>query len=170
MNGNQAVIGIFSYLDSTIESINKLKSSGFSKLRVFSPVPNHEIEEAIDAPESIVRFFTLGGAILGIIVGLGFTIFTTLDYPIQVSAKPIISLPPFMVILFECMVLIGALSTLLGLLINSRIRKNASPQIYDTRFSEDKFGVVVTCTKENMKQVEEILRSQGAEEIKFEGA
>jgi len=75
-----------------------------------------------------------------------------------------------MVILFECMVLIGALSTLLGLLINSRLRKNASPQIYDTRFSEDKFGVVVTCTKENMKQVEEILRSQGAEEVKFEGA
>ena len=85
------------------------------------------------------------------------------------TAKPIVSLPPFMVIIFELTILMGALATLLGLLINSRLRRNVPTTMYDTRFSEDKFGVMITCEKENVKDAEEILTSQGAEDIKFDG-
>lgn len=156
-------------MDITVDTVKKLKRAGFFKLRVFSPVPNHEIEEVMDEPESNVRFFTLFGAMLGAACGVGFTVLTSSDWPIQVSAKPIVSLPPFMVIIFELTILIGALSTLLGLLINSRLRRNAPRSMYDPRFSEDKFGVMVTCDKEHVKAVEDILSSQGAEEIKFDG-
>jgi hypothetical protein len=41
--------------------------------------------------------------------------------------------------------------------------------MYDPRFSEDRFGILVACSKENVRKVEEILKSSGAEEIKFEG-
>jgi molybdopterin-containing oxidoreductase family membrane subunit len=169
MKDNQGVLGIFSYVDVTVDTVKKLKRAGFFKLRVFSPVPNHEIEEVMDEPESIVRFFTLFGAMLGAACGVGFTVLTSSDWPIQVSAKPIVSLPPFMVIIFELTILMGALATLLGLLVNSRLRRNAPRSMYDPRFSEDKFGVMVTCDKEHVKAVEAILSSQGAEEIKFDG-
>lgn len=169
MSDKQGVLGIFSYLDSTIETVKKLKDAGFNNLRVFSPYPNHEIEEVMDEPESIVRFFTLGGAMLGAACGVGFTVLTSMDWPLSVSAKPIVSLPPFMIIIFELTILMGALATLLGLLVNSRLRHNAPRSMYDTRFSEDKFGVMITCEKDSVKDVEEILSSQGAEEIKFDG-
>lgn len=169
MKDNQGVLGIFSYVDVTVDTVKKLKRAGFFKLRVFSPLPNHEIEEVMDEPESIVRFFTLFGAMLGAACGVGFTVLTASDWPIQVSAKPIVSLPPFMVIIFELTILIGALATLLGLLVNSRLRRNAPRSMYDPRFSVDKFGVMVTCDKEHLKEVEDILSSQGAEEIKFDG-
>ena len=55
----------------------------------------------------------------------------------------------------------GALSTLLGLLVNSRIRNNAPRTMYDKRFSVDKFGVMVTCSKEGVEGAQEILNSQG---------
>lgn len=166
---NQGVLGIFSYVDVTVNTVKKLKREGFKNLRVFSPVPNHEIEHVMDEPESIVRFFTLFGAMLGAACGVGFTVLTSMDWPIQVSAKPIVSIPPYIVIIFELTILIGALSTLLGLLINSRLRRNAPKSMYDPRFSEDKFGVMVTCTKDKVGKVEEILNSQGAEEIKVDG-
>ena len=169
MSDKQGVLGIFSYVDVTIETVKKLRDAGFNNLRVFSPVPNHEIEEVMDEPESIVRFFTLGGAMLGAACGVGFTVLMSSDWPISVSAKPIVSLPPFMVIIFELTILMGALATLLGLLINSRLRRNVPITMYDTRFSEDKFGVMITCEKENVKDAEEILTSQGAEDIKFDG-
>ena len=169
MSDKQGVLGIFSYLDSTIETVKKLKDAGFNNLRVFSPYPSHEIEEVMDEPESIVRFFTLGGAMLGAACGVGFTVLTSMDWPLSVSAKPIVSLPPFMIIIFELTILMGALATLLGLLINSRLRHDAPRSMYDTRFSVDKFGVMITCSKDGVKDVEEILSSQGAEEIKFDG-
>ncbi len=169
MSDKEGVLGIFSYLDSTIETVKKLKDAGFNNLRVFSPYPSHEIEEVMDEPESIVRFFTLGGAMLGAACGVGFTVLTSMDWPLSVSAKPIVSLPPFMIIIFELTILMGALATLLGLLINSRLRHNAPRSMYDTRFSVDKFGVMITCSKDGVKDVEEILSSQGAEEIKFDG-
>ena len=168
MKDNQGVLGIFSYVDVTVETVKKLRRSGFMKLRVFSPLPNHEIEDVMDEPESIVRFFTLFGAMLGAATGVAFTVLTSLDYPISVSAKPIVSIPPFIVIIFELTILFGALSTLLGLLINSRLRRNAPRSMYDPRFSVDKFGIMVQCDKESIKEVETILSSQGAEEIKFD--
>lgn len=168
MSDKQGVLGIFSYVDVTVDTVKKLKDAGFKNLRVFSPVPNHEIEEVMDEPESIVRFFTLFGAMLGAACGVGFTVLMSTDWPISVSAKPIVSLPPFMVIIFELTILMGALSTLLGLLINSRLRNNAPSTMYDARFSEDKFGVMITCEKDSVKDAEEILTSQGAEDIKFD--
>ena len=166
---NQGVLGIFSYVDLTVKAINKLKDEGFKNLRVFSPVPNHEIEDAVGEPESIVRFFTLFGAMLGAACGIGITVLTASDWPIQVSAKPVVSIPPFIVIMFELTILMGSLSTLLGLLINSRLRRNAPRNMYDPRFTDDKFGVMVTCGRDNVKKVEDILNSQGAEEVKFDG-
>jgi len=166
---NQGVLGIFSYVDLTVKAIRKLKDEGFKNLRVFSPVPNHEIEDAVAEPESIVRFFTLFGAMLGTACGVGFTVLTSSAWPIPVSAKPIVSIPPYIVIMFELTILMGALSTLLGLLINSRLRRNAPRSMYDPRFTDDKFGVMVTCGKDKIKKAEEILSSEGAEEIKFDG-
>jgi hypothetical protein len=166
---NQGVLGIFSYVDVTVNTVKKLKKEGFKNLRVFSPAPNHEIEHVMDEPESIVRYFTLFGAMLGAACGVGFTVLTSMDWPIQVSAKPIVSIPPYTVIIFELTILIGALSTLLGLLINSRLRKNAPKSMYDPRFTVDKFGIMVTCGRDNVNKVEEILNSQGAEEVKVDG-
>ena len=101
MSDKQGVLGIFSYLDATLETVKKLKDAGFNNLRVFSPFPSHEIEEVMDEPESIVRFFTLGGAMLGVACGVGFTVLMSTDWPISVSAKPIVSLPPFMIIILS---------------------------------------------------------------------
>ena len=67
------------------------------------------------------------------------------------------------------MILIGGLSTFLGLIINSRLRKNVAPHLYDERFSNDKFGILVNCSSENLEEVESILNKNGSEEIKIDG-
>lgn len=167
---NQGVVGVYSYLDCVLDAIKKLKSEGFRDMKVFSPAPNHEIEHAVDLPESPVRFFTLFGGLFGATCGFAFTILTSLAYPIAVSAKPIVSIPPYMVIVFELTILFGALSTFLGLIINSLLRKRVPVTLYDERFTDDKFGVVVICERENMSKVEQILNSTGAEEVKFDRA
>ncbi len=171
MSNNRKILAIYSYVDLLVDTIKELRSKGFEDIRAFSPVPNHEIEDALDKgyEPSKVKYFTLCGAILGACVGAAFTVLTSMDWPIVTSAKPIVSVPPYMIIIFECMILIGGLSTFLGLIINSRLRKNVDPIDYDERFSNDKFGLLVTCNNGDFEQVEHILRTLGSEELKVNG-
>ncbi len=168
---NHDVLGVYSYVDLLLGSVKELRSKGFESIQVFTPCPNHEVEDALDTGKepSKVKYFTLCGAILGALVGASFTVLTSMDWPVVTSAKPIVSIPPYMIIIFECMILIGGLSTFLGLIINSRLRKNISPHLYDERFSNDKFGVLVNCSSENLEEVESILINHGSEEIKIDG-
>ena len=168
MSLNQGVLGIYSYSDSVLDAVKRLKSNGYENLRVFSPVPMHEIEEEIDLPPSPVRFFTLFGGLFGAASGFAITVLTSTAWPISVSAKPIASIPPFMVIVFELTILFGAIFTLVGLILNSFLRNNAPVSMYDKRFSDDKFGVMVVCPTENIGSVQEILNSTGAEEVKVD--
>jgi molybdopterin-containing oxidoreductase family membrane subunit len=171
MNESRKILGIYSYVDLLIDSIKELRAKGFEDIRAFSPVPNHEIEDALDRgyEPSKVKYFTFCGALLGACVGAAFTILTSMDWPIVTSAKPIVSIPPYMIIIFECMILIGGLSTFLGLIINSRLRRNVNPIDYDERFSNDKFGLLVTCNNGDFEEVEHILRNFGSEELKVNG-
>jgi len=168
MSLNQGVLGIYSYVDSVLDAVRKLKANGYENLRVFSPIPNHEIEDEIDLPPSPVRFFSLFGGLLGAACGFAFTVLTSSAWPISVSAKPIVSIPPYMIIVFELAVLFGALFTLIGLLVNAFLRNRAPVLMYDPRFSDDKFGVMVVCPTENISSVQEILNSTGAEEVKVD--
>jgi hypothetical protein len=171
MSDSRKILAIYSYMDLLIDTIKELRSKGFEDIRAFSPVPSHEIEDALDRgyEPSKVKYFTLCGAILGACVGAAFTVLTSLDWPIVTSAKPIVSVPPYMIIIFECMILIGGLSTFLGLIINSRLRKNVDPIHYDERFSNDKFGILVTVESGDFEEVEHILRDFGSEELKLNG-
>jgi hypothetical protein len=58
------VLGIFAHLDSATEAIERLRADGYA-LTVYSPTPRHELEEALESPESAVRIFTLTGAFTG---------------------------------------------------------------------------------------------------------
>ena len=168
---NQNILGNYTYVDVLVDPIKKLRAEGFENLRVFSPVPNHEIEDALDTGKepSKVKYFTFCGAILGALVGVCFTVLTSLDWPIVTSAKPIVSIPPYMIIIFECMILIGGLSTFLGLLINSRLRKDTPPELYDERFSDNKFGILVNCNSDDLEKIENILRDFGTDEVQVNG-
>lgn len=170
-NNDDNILGIYSYVDLLVNSIKQLRKKGFENIRVFSPCPIHEIEDSLDTGKepSKVKYFTLTGAIIGALVGVAFTVLTSIDWPIVTSAKPIVSIPPYMIIIFECMILIGGLSTFLGLIINARLRKDVPPNLYDERFTNDKFGILVHCSPSHLEEVESILKESGSEEIKING-
>ena len=111
----------FAYDDQAgfLTKLKQLIDSGISpkKISVFMPYHVHGIEELLNLPQSGVRFFALFGALTGIMLGFAFTIFTALHYPIMTSGKPLVSIPPFIIIAFATTILIGSLITFGGFLI-----------------------------------------------------
>lgn len=164
MKGNKAVVGIFTYLDDTVKAIKRVKEANLD-FRVYSPVPNHEIEELTYPEKSPVRKITLTGAVTGLVFGFSLAILTSMDWPLRVSAKDVISVPGFVVIGYECTILFGAIATLLALLHFCRIPDILRKVGYHPSFSCDKFGVVVGCESSDVERVAAGLRESGAEAV-----
>jgi len=163
------VLAVFEHVDSTIEAIEALKKDK-RRMTVITPVPNHEIADAIDDSPSPVRWFTLAGGIVGGTLGFLLCAWTSLDWPLITNGKEILSIPPFMVITFECTVLIGGLTNLVGMLFFSGLPDTKLAEGFDPRFTEDRFGIWVPCGREEAEAVAGTLRAHGAEEVRVEAA
>jgi len=165
----QGVLGVFNEVDATVDAIGDLKQSGHSRdIEVFMPTLDHEIEHAVGAPESPVRRFTLIGGLCGVTFGYWIAIWTSDYWPLVVGGKAIASWIPYTILGFEVMVLIGALSTVAGLFINSRLPNLTMTVGYDPRFSAGNYGVYVECAPEQARSIEDTLRRNGAVEVRNE--
>lgn len=169
MDSNRAVVGIFSYLDDTLDAVRSMKKSNM-EYRVYSPVPRHELEEETFPQKSPVRIVSLCAAITGLFCGYALAILCSLDWPLRTSAKNIASIPAFFVPGYEWTILFGGVSTLFALLFWCRIPSPVRAVGYDPRFTHDKFGVVVGCTSNQVEDVKRRLTEAGAEEVKVEDA
>lgn len=162
------VLGLFRHLDTATHAIETFRERGFP-MTVYSPTPRHEIEEALDAPESAVRIFTITGAFAGTAAGAALAIWTSLDWPLMTRGLPMVSLPAFSVIMFEVTVLIGALSTVAGLFLTGRLpRIGKAEAMYDPTCSSDRFGVFVHVAPEHYEEVQGIMNESGPEEVRLE--
>ena len=168
MSAMRAVVGVFTYLDDTVKAIDSVK--GHFEYRVYSPTINHEIEEATYPEKSPIRFFTFLGGATGITAGFTLAIMCSLDYPLRVSAKAIVSIPGFFVIGYECLILFAALATFGAMAHFCRIPDILRKVGYDKRFSNDKFGVVVMCDKEQVEDIKTKLNGCGADEVEVKDA
>ncbi len=164
----QGVLGAFHELDTTVHAIEELKKAKLGNVTVFSPTIRHEIDDAVDGPNSVVRRFTLVGGLLGVSFGYWISIWTGDYWPLVTGGKAIASWIPYTIIGFEVMVLVGCLSTVAGMFINARIPRLTATVGYDPRFSGGHFGIFVACGADKAPQVEALLQKHGAEEVRRE--
>jgi len=160
------ILAAYRHIDSATEAIEALKKSGCDDFTVYSPTPNEEILEAVAHRVSPVRLWTLFGGLTGLVTGFAMTMWMSYDYPTVVGGKPIGSVIPYIIIMFELTILFGALSTLVGLAFHAWSTNQRGP--FDGRFSDDHIGIFVPCPVERRPAVEQLLTAAGATEVKVE--
>ena len=164
------ILGIFHHSDAVEEAVEGLRAQRPADITVYAPLPHHDIEHAMARPESPVRVYTLVGGLTGAATGFAMPIWMSLDYPLITGGKPIISLPPFVIIAFELTILFGALATVLGLLLNAFVFKPKATYAYDPSFSAGSFGVFVVPAEGRGDEARSVLERAGAAEIRAEVA
>ena len=140
------ILAIYAHVDTTVRALEELRAKGYHDLSVYTPVPVHEIEEVLerDRPVSRVRLFTLIGGLTGLVAAWILTTWTSLTWGIIVGGKPPIGLPvspPYVVIMFELMILFGGLATLIGMVLLGGLPRLRTSATFDPRFTNDRFGV-----------------------------
>ncbi len=161
--------GIYAHLDCLLAGIEQLKSEGIRGFEVLSPLPRHEIIDAVyEGRPSPVRWWTMIGGMTGINVGFLLTSLTAIQWPmINPGGKPVVALPPYAVIMFECTILFGALFTALGAIVHTGLPGWwLDSALKDPRCNDDKFGIVfLRANVQDEARITEVLRASGAVEV-----
>jgi hypothetical protein len=174
MSGDIELVGVFSDDAQCAHAIEKLHHASIREFHTFSPFPSEKMAEAIDEVrewgKSSVRKFVLAGGITGAITALVLTVGTSWEWNLNTGGRPIASITPYIVIIFEMMILFGVLGAVTSFFIKSGLPSFESASGYRTRFGADRFGLVVRTAESESAKIEAMMREAGAEEVVREAA
>lgn len=160
------VLGLFGGPDAALAAAGQLKEAGLNTPELMSPVPLEGVEEVLGEKKSVIKRFTLFGACCGGLAGFALAAGTSVMYLHPTGGRPIITIPPFLIITYELTILFGILATVIGFLISSRFPA-IRERVYVPETAVDKFAVSVKCDPgEQHQRAEAILRSAGAEDVR----
>jgi hypothetical protein len=161
----ETLVAVFQDSDSLVQAAKSLLDQGREEFEALSPMPVPELEDVLSRRPSNVRWFTLLGCIAGAVLGMAFQIATVVMWPIWVGGKPIMSLPAFVVIAFEMSILVGAVATMAGLMVNAKLPM-IGRDYYHQGCSQSDFALIIKLDPDERPAVESSLLKAGATEVK----
>ena len=165
---SRGVLALYADPDSLLHAAARAKEHGFADMDAFTPYAVHGLSEALGIRKSWVPWVTLVMGLTGASLGLTFMIWTSAyDWPILVGGKPMISLPAFIPITFECGVLIGGTMTLAALLLACGLPNYKKP-ILDRDLTNDRFGLWIPEIGPdwNEARIVQFLKTTGAADVR----
>jgi hypothetical protein len=159
------LVSVFDLPDDVVAVVAKLRGRGFEDVETYSPAPFEQVDDALDSRPSKVRAFTLVGGLTGVVTGFAMQIWMSWQWPIKVAGKPFASIPPYVIIGFEMMILFAGVLTLLGFLVVGGLYPRKLSSSYSSRFSAEEFGVVVSCADCDVAEIDTLLRAHSAKEV-----
>ncbi len=164
---SKSVLGLYDDANQAADAMDALKAAGFplGTFDVLTGTPYPEGAFGEHVPQHRLFRFPAFGAIIGFTLALFLTTATQIAYPLVTGGKPILSLFAMLVILYEMSMLSAVISTVVGIVIESRL-PNVNPGVYDSRITEGLIGVVITTEDDQADTAIAALNGAGAMEIK----
>ena len=163
MTPEHGILALFASPAAAARAVRAARALGQVDIRAAMPAPFPELLESLDLRRSPIGALTFGGALFGAAAGFALTIGTSLRLPVIVGGKPVVSIPAFLVIVFELTVLFGSLANFLGMLAGAALGRRRSWMPRDPRFTRDRIGVFLPDAGPALLQ---LLQESGAEEVR----
>jgi len=119
-----------------VAAARKTREAGYRKFDSYTPYPIHELDEAMDLHDNRVSLYTLIGGLVGGSGGFGLASWISAKaLPLNIGGRPLISIPMFIPVTFECTILIAGLTAAISMLL-----LNGLPLPYHPVFNVERFG------------------------------
>jgi len=154
-----------------VAAARRTREAGFKKYDAYTPYPIHELDAAMDLHDNRISLFTLIGGLLGCAGGFGLASWVSaVAWPLNVGGRPLISVPMFIPVTFECTILLGGLTAAIGMLLLNGLPTPYHPVFNVERFvnaSRSKFFICIESDdpKFDREMTASFLESLGAEEV-----
>jgi Protein of unknown function (DUF3341) len=169
-----SIYGLMAEFDdpnAVIGAARRTYEAGYRRINAYSPYPIEELSAAIGYHRNYVPLVVLICGILGGLGGFGLLTWTSaIDYPINVGGRPLISVPAFIPITFECVVLLAAFGAFVGMLVMNRLPQPYHPVFNVPAFeraSQDRFFLCIKADDPKFSEPETraFLQTLGAREV-----
>ena len=105
----------------------------------------------------------MAAGVTGAILGLVLTVMTVRQWPtLMLGGKPLIAVPPFLIIAVELTILFAVCATMAGFFVAGRRMQRAARTAYDPSLSGERFGVIVACPSNRASATGELMTRHGA--------
>lgn len=162
MPAERGVLASFSDPAAAARAVRALRAAG---LRVDAAMPAAfpELVAALARPRSGLGVATFAGTILGLCFGILLTVGTSLAWRLVTGGKPIVSVPPFVIVIFEVTVLVGSLTNLVAVAVGSARGRRRQPAVAAADAVRDRIAVFAAG---DLATASRLLRESGAEEVR----
>lgn len=130
-----------------------------------SPIEHPEVSAKLGERPVRIQWFTLLGVLVGpitVVTGIA-SAQATFIYQVR-GGRPVIPVPPDLVLMYEIFVLSAVFMTFISCMITITRKKNKSP-LYHKAVSEDKIAILVKAEAQSIPQVNEIFKRHQPLEI-----
>lgn len=163
MPPEKLVLALFKDEGLAAAAIEALAGSPWKLRSVNSPFPTEKIADALKPKKSKVGHFTLAGGILGFLSGIGLAAYTSLQWSLIVSGKPVVAFIPYLIVGFEFTVLFAVFGNVVGLITQTGLPEYQDTGAYDPRCSGEHFGVVASCPEGQQEALLNFFQEKGGE-------
>jgi hypothetical protein len=133
-----------------VEATNKARLAGFRNMDAYTPIPIHELDEALGLRRTRLPRLVLLGGILGGLGGFSLEYWaSTIAYPMNIGGRPLNSWPQFIPVTFETTVLGAALTCFIGMWALNKLPMPYHPVFNVPAFdraSRDRFFLCIEAT------------------------
>lgn len=163
MRSEKQVLALFKDENLAAAAIESMAAYPWQVQSVNSPFPSEKVLRAMGTEKSKVGYFTLAGGIIGFLSGIGLAAYTSLQWSLIVSGKPVVALIPYLIVGFEFTILFAVFGNIVGLITQTRLPDYRSVSAYDPRCSGEHFGVLASCAEGQEGDLLAFFKEKGGE-------
>lgn len=141
------LVSTFGHEHDILGATKTAREKGYTIVDVYTPYAVHGLDSAQGLKASKLPWICFGFGLTGAIAKLGFQIWTSAtSWALNVGGKPFKSVPAFVPVTFEMMVLFAGVGTVLAFFIVSRLRPGKKPKTLYTGSTDNRFVLVLEQT------------------------
>lgn len=154
-----------------LDAAKAIKNKGFKNYDTFSPFPIHGMDKAMSLKKSKLGWIVFGHGLVGLVGGFAMIYYMmVVDYPLNISGKPLMNIPAWVPVLFELTILLAAFGAVFGMFYLNGLPKFNHPLFNSENFkkvTDDGFFVCIESEDPQFDEtkVEKLLKETGATNI-----
>jgi len=138
------IVASFATEEDILGVTRAARADGLKIVDVYAPYAVHGLDTAMGMKRSRLAWVCFAAGMVGAILKLWFEFWTAgVDWPVNVGGKPWNSLPAYVPVTFEVMVLSAGLVTVFVFLVISKLKPGKSPVLLAEGITNDTFVLAI---------------------------
>jgi hypothetical protein len=134
----------FTREEHLLEAVDAAQKRSWEIVDIYTPYPVHGLEQALRWPRSRLPVACFLCGLMGVVIATWFQFWTTAtDWPLNVGGRPWNSLPAFVPVIFESMVLLAGFGVVFAFMARCKLYPGRQAYLPMPGLTDDRFVVVL---------------------------